>query len=206
MSDTATTLEARDWRRRVRESRLGTVAVLAVTAAVVLAGVWFVQGGSESPGAAGVTAVDVEGVDGSAALVAGARAPSFRAVGVDGSAVSLAALAGQPVWLTFGASWCSSCQAEAPDIQAAYERHKADGAVVVEVFIDEDAGTVRDYVQRIGLTYPTVADEASVLAEQYRILGIPAHFFIDGDGVIRSVRTGSMSPAEMDAELAGLAG
>jgi CSLREA domain-containing protein len=38
---------------------------------------------------------------------------------VDGTKVSLSSYRGHPVWLTFGATWCAACKAEAPDIEAA---------------------------------------------------------------------------------------
>jgi peroxiredoxin len=94
--------------------------------------------------------------------------------------------------------------AEAPDIQAAYERAKASGAVVVEVFLNEDAASVKDYAERVGLTYPAIADPQTDIASAYRVIGIPAHFFIDSTGVLRDARTGSMSSHDMDSALQGI--
>lgn len=50
---------------------------------------------------------------------------------VDGAAVSLAALKGKAVWLTFGASWCPDCRAEASDIEAVFAAHQAQGLAIV---------------------------------------------------------------------------
>lgn len=191
------------WLRRTRESRSGTLVVLVVTGLLVWAGTYALNRPAEngSDGQAGVTAVTLTGEQGAAPVV-GQQAPQFTAVTTDGKTVSLASLRGHPVWLTFGASWCAACRAEIADIEDAYRRAAPSGAVVLQVFISEDAGTVRGYGERVGLTYPKVADPDTQIASEYRVLGIPAHFFIDSSGVLRSAKAGSLTPAKMDAALA----
>lgn len=190
------------WLRRTRESRLGTLVVLVVTGLVVWAGTYALdRPQAQDSASSGVTSVTLTGARGAAPAV-GSPAPDFVATTTDGRAISLASLKGRPVWLTFGASWCAACRSQAPDIEAAYGRAKASGAVVLEVFISEDSATVRDYGDRVGLTYPKVADPETKIASQYRVLGIPAHFFVDSSGVLRSVKAGSLTPERMDAALA----
>jgi hypothetical protein len=43
-----------------------------------------------------------------------------------------------------------------------------------------------------------VPDPATKVADEYHILGIPTHYFIGRDGVIKQVRLGGLKPAEMD--------
>jgi peroxiredoxin len=149
---------------------------------------------------AGVSTVSV-GVGTGPAPKVGSAAQDFTATTVDGKKVSLSSYKGQAVWVTFGASWCGPCQAEAPDIEAAYEKHKAQGAVVLAVNISEDSATVLDYRKRLGLTFPQIADTNDTIAAAYRVDGIPAHFFIDKSGILRSMTPGSLSPEQMDAAL-----
>ena len=184
---------------RVGQSRLGTLIVLAVTAAIVMVGAYLVDRPADAK-TAGVSAVDVGGGDGPAPKV-GSPAHDFTATTVDGKKVSLSGYKGHPVWLTFGAGWCAACQAEAPDIEAAYQKHLGAGVAVLAISISEDAPTVLDYGKRIGLTYPQVADPNTTIAGAYRVNGIPAHFFIDKAGILRSVKAGGLSPEQMDAAL-----
>jgi cytochrome c biogenesis protein CcmG/thiol:disulfide interchange protein DsbE len=184
-------------RARIRNSRYGTWLVLAVTAALVMGAAYLVQGSHAD-------AADPVVTGGRADLVVGSRAPDFRARTITGDPVSLREFRGGPVWLTFGASWCAQCQAEAVDIEAAHLRHAAAGLTVLGVFLAEDDATVRDYAQRVGLTYPAVADPDQVIADSYRVLGIPVHVFIDSQGVIRQVETGALTPEKMDQALDGL--
>jgi peroxiredoxin len=197
MSLDTTDSQPKDPRARVRESRLGTLLVLAVTAAVVMVGAYMVGHDSSK---AGVSAVDVGASDGPAPKV-GTAAHDFTATTTDGKKVSLSSYKGQPVWLTFGASWCAACQAEAPDIQAAYEKAKAGGAVVLAVSISEDSATALEYAKRVGLTYPQIADPDTRIASAYKVNGIPAHFFIDKAGILRSAKTGGLSPENMASAL-----
>ena len=191
-------IPARSWQQRIRESRLGTVLVLAVTAALVPGGAYLVD--RPTTAQPGVTAVKVAPGDGPAPRI-GSPAQDFTATTVDGKQVSLTSYKGQPVWLTFGASWCAACVAEAPDLETSYQKFKAKGVVVLAISISEDSAAVQDYANRVGLTFPKVADPDSRIASVYRVYGIPAHFFIDKAGILRSMKTGGLSPDQMDAAL-----
>ena len=180
--------------------RLQTFLVIGVTAVVIAIVAFLVSG----PGDDAVTAVNLSGDVAGAAPAVGEVAPDFQATLPDGSKVSLAAYAGRPVWLTFGASWCADCRAEAPDIEATYERYRADGLAVLGVFIDESAGDVSGYASRAGLTFPIALDRSETIAGRYRTLGIPTHFFIGADGRIREVRIGGLHADEMDRLVAAL--
>jgi cytochrome c biogenesis protein CcmG/thiol:disulfide interchange protein DsbE len=202
MSPVATIGQPRSWQQRIRESRLGSLLVLAVTAAIVMGGAYLVD--RPAAAAPGTTAVAISGTGSGSAPKVGSAAPDFTATTVAGKAVSLNSYKGHPVWLTFGASWCSPCQAEAPDIQATYQKFKASGVVVLAISISEDAATDRAWTNRVGLTYPMIADTNSAIASEYRVSSIPAHYFIDASGVLRSIQAGSLSPDQMDAALTKL--
>jgi len=185
-----------------RTSARGTLIIMAVTAAVIL-GVAYLSDRRDTTSEGALTAVTVTGSASGAAPVVGATAPDFAALRSDGTAFKLSDFIGQPVWLTFGASWCQPCRAENPDIEATY-RKVGDEVVVLQVYMSEDAATVTDYATRVGISYVTVPDPSERLAADYRILGIPSHFFVDATGVLRQIKIGSLDPASMEAALAGL--
>lgn len=202
MSTVTKTDQPKDTRQRIRESRFGTLVVLGLTGALVMGLAYLINRPSAS--ASGIQAVTLSGPSKGAAPKLGTPAQDFTATDVEGQQVSLSDYQGKAVWLTFGATWCAACQAEAPDIQAAYEKHKAAGVVVLAIFISEDAATVKDYADRVGLTFPKIGDADTAIASAYRVNGIPVHFFIDRSGVLRSVVTGSMTPERMDAAIAAV--
>jgi len=182
-------------------SAAGTLVIVAVTAAILLAVAYLSDRRDTATGQGAVTAVTVNGTASGAAPTVGATAPDFTTVTADGTPVNLSAFIGRPVWLTFGASWCQPCRAENPDIQATYLT-VSDAVVVLQVYMSEDAATVSEYRDRVGLTYLTVPDPSERLASEYRILGIPSHFFIDASGVLREMKIGSLDPASMQAAIA----
>ena len=176
----------------VGAGRLRTILVLAVVAVLVIAAAWFLGQPSGD-----VTVRAGEAPAGEAPRV-GDAPPDFEATTIDGTAVSMAAFAGQPTWLTFGASWCPDCRAEATDLQETYAKYAPQGLVVLGVFIDEPESAVVDYAKRVGFTFPLVADTQGRIADLYRTYGIPIHFFVGRDGTIRDVRIGRLTPADME--------
>lgn len=189
------------WRQRLRESRLGTLLVLAGIAGVVMIATYYIDSPSKST--SGVTAITLSSAEG-APLKLNTPARDFTATTVDGKTVSLSSFRGHPIWLTFGASWCAACQAEAPDIEATYEKFKGQGVVVLAVFISEGTENVRDYADRVGLSFLKVADPQTQIASAYRVLGIPTNYYIDSKGILRSIKVGSLNPERMELALKDL--
>ena len=186
-------------RQRVR-----TLLIMAATGALILAAAAITNQPAAATADGGVTPVNLAGVPSGPAPIVGQTAPDFTATGIDGKAVQLSTLRGKVVWLTFGASWCQPCRSENPDIKATSEAFADRGVVVVQVYINEDASSVSDYAARLGLGYTKIADVSDTIASNYRILGIPAHFFIDRDGVLRQMRVGTLDAASMQSILTGL--
>jgi peroxiredoxin len=184
-----------------RRGALSTLAILVVTGALIMGVAYFAnQPAAEATGNGDFTAVAVDGQGAGAAPAVDAPAPDFVAALADGTEMRLSDYRGGPVWLTFGASWCQPCRAENPDVQSTFLAN-ADTVTVIQVYMDEDAAAVSDYAGRVGITYLTVPDPNERLAAQYRILGIPSHFFIDANGVLRQVKVGSLDPASMQTAL-----
>jgi peroxiredoxin len=193
-------------RERIRSSRVGTLVVLLVTGALVAGGLWLVNG--RSPGgetlANGATAVTIPGKSTVPPPKVGSPAQDFTVTTIDGKQVSLSQFRGQPVWIVFGASWCSGCQAEVPDIEAAYKEYGPKGLVILGINITEDSNTVRDYAKRVGITNLMAADPESAVADAYRVSAIPAHFYVDKDGVLREIRQGAVSADTIATSMKGL--
>jgi cytochrome c biogenesis protein CcmG/thiol:disulfide interchange protein DsbE len=213
VSDQQTTYQHRKWQQRIR-SRLTTLLGLGLTTAIVVGGAYLIYRPTVAQPVR--TAVAVSGPNNGAYPKIGSPVKDFTARTVDGKAVSLSSYLGHPVWLTFGATSCVPCQTEGPDIEAAYKKFKDKGVIVLAIFIREDSAMVRDYSDRVGLTFPKVTDPDSRIASAYGVpdwtsadaqghhgfvTGFPAHFFIDRSGVLRSRQTGGLTPEQMGAAL-----
>lgn len=140
----------------------------------------------------------------------GERAPELEAkVGgtrvrlerLDGGPATLAELRGGPVWIVFGATWCSPCREEAPILRDAL--NEAPGEVtLLAVSIQETAETVRAYAQGAGLPYPQALDRTGAVAQRYGVYGYPSHYLLDADGVIVARHFGPLDREQMDDYLA----
>jgi thiol-disulfide isomerase/thioredoxin len=120
---------------------------------------------------------------------------------LDGRPVTLASLSGHPVWINFWATWCPPCQRETPVLRDAYEAHKADGLVLLSIDVQEDADSVRRYAATYGLTQTIGLDVTGAVFRTYRIFGLPSHYFIDRDGVIRGRYFGPLTPDLAEQQL-----
>ena len=178
-------------------SGLRLAAILVVTLAIVAGVAWAVVrgGGTQSTAASAV---------GESRPVPGQVAPDFTVTTLDGATVSLHDLRGRPVWLSFSATWCADCRSEAPDVEEAAAIARTNSVATVKIYTSDEAAAVAEYSKRLGLTIPSVPDPASAVAKTYRIAGVPTHYFIGADGVVRSIRIGAMSRPQMDAALADL--
>lgn len=134
----------------------------------------------------------------------GKRAPDFTLPDQDGNPVSLSDFRGKhPVLLIFvRGDWCPGCHM----MLRTYERSRAEflarGVHVLGIGPD-DISVNKDMVQRIGVGYRMLSDDAQAVSGQYGVvytnplieLGVdykqgiplPASFLVDMDGVVRYV-------------------
>lgn len=117
-------------------------------------------------------------------LKVGNAAPDFELTSLEGETVRLSQFRGQPVLLSFGASWCPDCRASVPLSQGLHEGHPE--LVVLLVDGKESPDVVRQFVDEFGITYPILLDRDGEVMELYQVFAIPTELFIDADGIIRA--------------------
>jgi peroxiredoxin len=123
----------------------------------------------------------------------GARVPLLD---LDGEVVSLAALRGSPVWLSFFATWCPPCQEETPVLRDAYQAYADDGLQMIAVSVQETTSDdVKAFADKYSLPYTIGFDATSAVFKAYHGFGLPTHVFIDADGVIRRLQYGPLDRA-----------
>ena len=134
-------------------------------------------------------------------LQAGTTAPEFtidlddgstyQLHDLDGNPVTLESLRGKVVWLNFFASWCPPCQQETPILRSLADTYRDRGLEVVGVSVQETTpADVKAYAERYRLRYTIGFDESGHVLREYRVFALPTQFFIDVDGVIRTVVPG----------------
>jgi cytochrome c biogenesis protein CcmG/thiol:disulfide interchange protein DsbE len=130
----------------------------------------------------------------------GADPQKPRLVDLDGNPIRLADFRGKPLWIVFWATWCTPCQEEAADIRAAYHAHEGDLAVLA-IDVQEPAAAARAFAQGRDLDYAIGLDSTAAVKTLYGGWGLPAHFFVGADGVIRDRYLGQMTADLMEQHL-----
>ena len=117
-------------------------------------------------------------------LNVGEAAPDFELTSLEGDSVRLSQFKGQPVLMSFGASWCPDCRVEAPLLQELHESHPE--LVILLIDSNESPEIVQGFADDFGMTHPVLLDRDGAIQELYQIFAIPTELFIDADGIIRA--------------------
>jgi cytochrome c biogenesis protein CcmG/thiol:disulfide interchange protein DsbE len=136
----------------------------------------------------------------------GEPAPAFVLADLDGNRLSLGDLRGRPVIVNFWASSCAPCVDEFPLLTSAAAAHRSDGLAVVGIVVRDSSVAARDFLARMGATWPSAMDPGDAVAMQYGIIGPPDSFFIDRDGIVVSSQIGPLSAADLERRLAAILG
>lgn len=108
---------------------------------------------------------------------------------------------GQWTVLMIWASDCGICRAEAPELEAFYQRHKGLDARVVGLSIDGPKGLqqARDFITDEGLSFPNLVGEGEDVATLFHdetgnhLYGTPAFLVFNPDGKLRTFQTGRLN-------------
>ncbi|MGW8246754.1 MAG: protein disulfide oxidoreductase [Acidiferrobacterales bacterium] len=126
------------------------------------------------------------------------KAPTFLStITVSGKPIDLSDYRGKPLMLYFWATWCKICEFEQGSIRSISEDYP-----VVSVALQSGSATqVGAYMKQHELSMPTAVDEFGEIASRYGVRGTPTAFFIDANGIIRSVEVGYTSEIGMRIRL-----
>ena len=118
-------------------------------------------------------------------LKKGDLAPPLRLPTLDGGVVDLASFRGKLVVLNFWATWCPPCVEEMPSLERLHRTLGPEGLIVIGVSVDEDEATLRTFVQKVGVTFPTLRDPGGRgPTAAYRTTGYPETLVLDPHGIL----------------------
>ncbi len=127
-----------------------------------------------------------------AGVAVGTAAPEFNLPVYgghgQGGSINLHALRGHPVILNFWSESCTPCRTEIPYLQRIYAQYGAQGGFTLLGINQADP---KDDIARFGadfnITYPLLFDRGGATNIVYNVTAIPTTYFIDGNGLVRSV-------------------
>jgi cytochrome c biogenesis protein CcmG/thiol:disulfide interchange protein DsbE len=135
----------------------------------------------------------------------GSFAPDFTLPGLDGKPVTLSALRGRAVVLTFFASWCHPCEQDMPILERA-QHDDGERIAVVGVNFQDFPDDTRAFVHRLGVTFPALVEDSTdnPVAARYDVHAMPDTLFIDAHGVVRDRLFGPTSKHDLEAAVGTL--
>ena len=98
-----------------------------------------------------------------------------------GPEVALASVAG-PAVLNLWAQWCGPCAEELPLFQRLHEDAGDRVAVLGIDWQDTQPGRALELARLSGVTYPLLADPQALVADAWRVNGLPITVFVDAGG------------------------
>lgn len=134
----------------------------------------------------------------------GHAAPNFTlaALGMhEPSTISLSKYKGQPVVLNVWSSTCAPCIAEAPLLQAQWQKTHARGVVFLGIDFQDAQSDGLHFLQQYGITYPNVLDASGSVAINYGVTGTPETLFINRQGVVVTRVLGELTAQSIQSNL-----
>ena len=117
----------------------------------------------------------------------GKHAPNFTLNSLDGKTVSLSDYRGKLVMLNFWIWSCSACRQKMAIIQEASTRIPAKKMAILTVHFMGRESAIRSYAEGEKFTVPILLDPEGTVTDLYNVNAFSTIFFIDGDGIIRSI-------------------
>jgi peroxiredoxin len=71
-----------------------------------------------------------------------------------------------------------------PSLVKLYEEFKNSGLVVLAIDVREKKKTVKKFVKKAKLPFPVLLDKEGKVSNKYGVRAHPAHFIIDGQGIL----------------------
>jgi len=125
-------------------------------------------------------------------------APNLQVETLAGEPLSLRDLRGQTVILNFWATWCVPCRAEMPALQAFAQAQE--NVIVLAINADaESAAAAGAFIEEVNAPDLLAAlDPARSARNTYGVVSLPTTYFIDPEGIVRTVRFGEVTTEDLE--------
>lgn len=123
-------------------------------------------------------------VSGPGPTLVGAEAPAFELEDAQGRVATLEDYRGKLVFLNLWATWCEPCIREMPDMMAMNRAFEGRPFQMLAISVDTRWSAVEAFYAEYGIDLPTFLDPGRQVYDDYKALGIPETFLIDGNGRI----------------------
>lgn len=134
----------------------------------------------------------------------GEAAPALNLTQLGGGRIDLVKLSGRPVWVYFMQATCPQCVESFSVVNGFAARYAETGLVVIAIDVREDEGAVAAFALRVNATIPIGLDPDGAAQAVWGAAALPAHFWVDRDGIIRAAALGGIGPDTMAEKLSSI--
>jgi len=127
-------------------------------------------------------------------VLIGDPVPEFEMTTFDGQSFQTSDFSGKVIVLNFWASWCKPCEAEARELEEAYQYFLPGEEVIFLglAYVDTEPNSLA-YLEKFGITYANGPDLRTQVSQMFRVSGVPETFIIDRDGRLANFKKGPFS-------------
>jgi cytochrome c biogenesis protein CcmG, thiol:disulfide interchange protein DsbE len=117
------------------------------------------------------------------AVEVGQSAPDFTVPAFPSGEVKLRdRLRNRVILVNFWATWCPPCVEESPSLEKFAEQMRDRGVEVIAVSVDQDPAELRNFIDRLRLTFTIGRDPNQALAHRYGTFQYPETYIVGRDG------------------------
>ena len=135
----------------------------------------------------------------------GRPVPHVAGETLEGGTLRLSDLRGRPVIVNFWGPSCIPCRDEFPLFKTKLAEHEADGLVILGVLMGDPPEDARAFVEEFGAEWPTVIDPDQSIVRSYQVAARPQSYFVDGEGILRSIQIGEVVAGDFERQYALIA-
>lgn len=131
--------------------------------------------------------------------------PESEFVLYDGTPASLDDFEG-PLVVNFWASWCPACVIELPDFQAVSEDVSGEVTFIGMNVLPDDRSAAEALIEQTGVRYQLAEDDGGALYAEFGGIAMPTTVFLDADGNVVDVHSGTLFEDDLRQRIADLFG
>jgi peroxiredoxin len=120
----------------------------------------------------------------------GEKATDFLLTTTENRDVRLSDYLGKKVMLNFWAPWCGPCRYEVPIFKSIKDSLAKQEVVILAISTQDTFENTVAFAKYNNLDFIIPVDTRGTVANYYNVRGIPTTFFIDGKGIITSIKIG----------------
>ena len=133
-----------------------------------------------------------------------AQAIEFQLRDLQGQVQTLEQYRGKWVLVNFWATWCPPCLEEIPDLVFLHDRNQKKDLVVIGVAMDyKSVGEIREFGDKMLISYPLVLGDSKVRAQFGRISGLPTTLLYDRKGKLVAQHVGPLTREAVERYIRG---